>query len=237
MNGESTGACQANSTLGGCLVFTDTGSPYNSIPPVLISDTALERVSKWNRETSISREVQIADCAAAPSIPFNLTMVIGGVAFDVSPQDMMDRLVAPASRLCDISLYFRDFRDGIPGGHTDKRYQLPAPVIYLGNNWLRNFFVTYTLAKPGDSGQSATTSSMTIGCDAPGLRGRCSSMPSTPPSSPPAALRASLIVGISVPCAFLVLVLALTLFDRKLKMRYSCVKSQRPRSIQLNDKT
>ena len=47
VNAESTGACQANSTVGGCLVFTDTGAPLVSIPPVLVPPSEMARLSEW----------------------------------------------------------------------------------------------------------------------------------------------------------------------------------------------
>ena len=137
-----------------------------------------------NLANSYSRAAQIADCAVAPSMPFNLTMMIRGVAFDVSPVDMMDRLPEPHARLCQVSLSVNDWRKALlPGGDVLAPYQFPAPAIYVGNNWLRNFLVSYTLTRaPSRSSRSSSSSSMTVGCDAPGLRGRCAPVPSSPPT-------------------------------------------------------
>lgn len=91
-----------------------------------------------------------------------------------------------------------------PGGHNE----VPAPAIYAGNNWLRNFYTSYTLA------QRNQPRSITIGCDADGLRGRCTELKSTssPPAGPPSRSTAVLAFGIAFPAVLVVCAFGLAVF-------------------------
>lgn len=71
------------------------GAPFVALDASLVSSADRQALSEWNEANSLSSSEPIADCATVRGVPFNLTLVIGGVAFDVSPVDLMDKFAPP----------------------------------------------------------------------------------------------------------------------------------------------
>ena len=168
VNGVSTGACAAgpNNTLGKCLIFTDTGMPYVSVDPQLLTSDQQAAFAAWLDEESYNPAFPYDYCDELSAIPLNLTISVGGLLLSVTPPDMaFKQMVHNGRDFCSAMLFVRSAQAGFDNP-SDPFYALPAPAVFAGNIWLRNFYVTHSLRT------TASAASMTLGCALDGL-GKC----------------------------------------------------------------
>lgn len=162
VNGASTGACALgadNNTLGKCLVFTDTGSPRTSVPPTLLTAEQQDAWTDWVADNSHGLPFPQTYCDEMSGAPLNISISVGGLLLSLTPPDTAVYISTNSAGrdLCIAQLAVADFASGFDDP-TNPAYALPAPIIFAGNNWLRNFYVTHT---PQTDDAAA---SMTLGC-------------------------------------------------------------------------
>ena len=164
INGKSTGACSVggNNTLGKCLIFTDTGAPITSVPPELVDSESSTAFKNWLNTDSYNPDIPVYPCEHMGSVPFNITIVVEGVSFAVNVADLAVEIQdGVCGSIVEVSSLQSQFTDP-----SDPFYNLPAPAVFTGNNWLRNFYMTFGL--PNSKG----TPYITLGCGRGG-RGKC----------------------------------------------------------------
>jgi hypothetical protein len=190
VNGVSTGAC-ATSELGKCLAFTDSGAPLVQVDNAMIPGSEADKMAAWKRAHSVaaSSDPAIADCTSVlPTFPLNLTLRIDGVDFTANAQDMQSA-IAEHSAFCELSV-----KNGTLGSlfgpiGSMPYFKFPGPLIYVGNPWLRNFYITNTMPTGVRGAPGSTNASITIGCAANGA-GVCTTLnPSAFPTAFPTANR------------------------------------------------
>lgn len=146
VNGNSTGACAnitTNNTLGKCLIFTDTGAPLTTVPSELVSAESQAAIAEWLNQTSFSSSVPYQFCDMLAGFPMNLSIVIDGVTFSVTPPDLAIKVGEGSNGrdVCVSQMQQKSLKSLFVGESIKPRYlNLPAPTLFIGNNWLRNFF-------------------------------------------------------------------------------------------------
>ena len=172
INGVSTGACAEgapNNTLGKCLVFSDTGSPRTTVPPEVLTSDQQNAFDAWMAADSFSPDVPYARCNETSTIPLNLSISVGGLWLSLTPPDMAVKVAEnhAGEEVCYAWIDVNSIQSGFDDP-SNPAYALPAPALFVGNNWLRNFYVTHTTRT------TEAPASMTFGCAKDGL-GECQS--------------------------------------------------------------
>jgi hypothetical protein len=182
VNGVSTGACAA-SGFGGCLVFSDTGAPLNLVQSELVDTAQATRLAQWRTAHSLDPAEAIAPCRALRGYPLNLTLRVGGVDFTASAGDMMTEIAGhpQGDGICidDVQIGPLSSMFGADAVNNPL-FEFPAPLAYIGNNFLRNFYVTNTLPDP----RSGVGGLVTLGCATGGAGGTCTSVTAAPTPAP-----------------------------------------------------
>jgi hypothetical protein len=186
------------------------------LPPELVTSAQNQTINQWIAAHSFTPTGgPVANCdTVRQGFPLYLTLRVGGVDFTAGAGDMMTRISGhPAGGQVCIDNVVRAPLMSIfgPTAINASVFSFPAPVVYIGNNFLRNFYVTNTLPNPSATG-SAADGSVTLGCSTVGA-GRCTVASANPPSPPrpPAKVKLSADddVGIAIGCVVVVIVLVI----------------------------